>query len=442
MYSLLLAVIYLAFISLGLPDSLLGSAWPVMHHSFGVPVSYMGIVTVVISACTVVSSLLSDTMTHRFSTRVVTTVSVFLTAVGLIGFSFAGRFFMLLVFAVPYGLGAGAIDAALNNYVALYYNSRHMSWLHCFWGAGAIISPFIMSRALSLSTWNSGYRSVAFIQIAIGTVLLLTFPLWRVNKPAAQTGDGEKHVGLAEALKIRGVPFVLLAFFAYCAAETTAMGWASTFLVEVRHIAEERAAAFASLTFIGITVGRFLGGFLMDKLEDRKMILLGTSVAFCGVLCLLIPTERELVPLCGLVIIGFGYAPIYPCVIHSTPRQFRSGKLRRDHRHPDGQRLCRDDAHAPAVRHRGAGRGLRDHAAFSGRLSGVHGLHGRKDLPHHGKRRIRAFRTEAENSLSKNYICSTATEQRGSARGQDPPRSTITAVQKLDISSFWSEAVF
>ena len=216
MYSLLLALIYLAFISLGLPDSLLGAGWPAMYAELGVPVSYMGIVTMVISGGTILSSLLSDRLTRKFGARIVTVVSVFLTAAALFGFSFANKFWMLILFAVPYGLGAGAIDAALNNYVALHYKSRHMSWLHCFWGVGTIISPFVMSYALASSVWNNGYRIVGFIQLGIALVLLCTLPLWKVNKAAAVTE--QKSVGLIGALKIRGVPFLLLGFFAYCAA--------------------------------------------------------------------------------------------------------------------------------------------------------------------------------------------------------------------------------
>lgn len=179
MYSFLLALIYIAFISLGLPDSLLGSGWPVMHTELGVPVSFMGIVSMIISGGTIVSSLFSDKMTRKFGTRIVTVASVFLTVIALFGFSFSNRFWMLIVFAVPYGLGAGAIDAALNNYIALHYKAKHMSWLHCFWGVGTIVSPFIMSYALTNRTWNSGYRIVGFLQLIIAVLLLVTLPVWK-----------------------------------------------------------------------------------------------------------------------------------------------------------------------------------------------------------------------------------------------------------------------
>lgn len=320
MYTFLLALIYLAFISLGLPDSLLGSGWPVMHRDLNVPIAFMGIVSMVISGGTIVSSLMSDRLTRKLGTRIVTVASVFLTALALFGFSVSNQFWMLIVFAIPYGLGAGAIDAALNNYVALHYTSRHMSWLHCFWGVGTIISPFVMSYALTNSTWNYGYRTIAFIQLGIGLVLLATLPVWNVHQQNA--GDNAKSVGLLGALKIKGVPYLLIGFFAYCAAEATAMSWASTYLVEVKGIAAEQAARLASLFYIGITAGRFLSGFIMNKLGDRKMIILGTGILSCGIVLLMLPAGNPLVSLVGFITIGFGCAPIYPCIIHSTPYNF------------------------------------------------------------------------------------------------------------------------
>lgn len=320
MYTFLLVLIYIAFISLGLPDSLLGSGWPVIHNDLGVPISFMGIVSMVISGGTIVSSLFSDRLTRKLGTRMVTVISVFLTALALLGFSYSNQFWMLIAFAIPYGLGAGAIDAALNNYVALHYTSRHMSWLHCFWGVGTIVSPFVMSYALTNSSWNDGYRIVGLIQLGIGLLLLITLPVWKTNeRPAESTA---KSSGLIGVLKIKGVPFLLTGFFAYCAAEATTMYWASTYLVEVKGITTELAARFASLFYIGLTVGRFFGGFLMNKLGDRRMILLGTGILFCGIIALLIPIEAPIVSLAGFIIIGLGCAPIYPCIIHSTPDNF------------------------------------------------------------------------------------------------------------------------
>lgn len=320
MYSFLLALIYLAFISLGLPDSLLGAGWPVMHTELGVSVSFMGIISMVISGGTIVSSLLSDKLTHKFGTRAVTVASVFLTVAALFGFSFSGSFSMLIIFAVPYGLGAGAIDAALNNYVALHYKAKHMSWLHCFWGVGAIISPFIMSFALKSLNWNSGYRIVGFIQLAIALLLLVTLPVWKINKTES-TAD-TKRVGLTAALKIKGVPFLLIGFFAYCAAEATAMYWASTYFTEVKGISGDRAASFAALFYIGITLGRFASGFITERLGDRRMILLGTGILACGIMILLIPVQSYMTAFAAFLVIGFGCAPIYPCIIHSTPANF------------------------------------------------------------------------------------------------------------------------
>ena len=320
MYSFLLALIYLAFISLGLPDSLLGSGWPVMHAELGVSVSFMGIVSMVISGGTILSSLLSDRLTHRLGTRIVTVVSVFLTVVALFGFSISTRFWMLIAFAVPYGLGAGAIDAALNNYVALHYKAKHMSWLHCFWGVGTIVSPFIMGYALTHSTWNAGYRIVGLIQLAIAVLLLVTLPVWKIHADATETAG--RRVGLRAALRIKGVPFLLLGFFAYCSAETTTMQWASTYFVEVKHLPAEHAATLAALFYIGITAGRFLSGFLTEKLGDRGMIRLGAGVLACGIAALLLPVESYYLAFAAFLVIGLGCAPIYPCIIHSTPANF------------------------------------------------------------------------------------------------------------------------
>ncbi len=321
MYGLLLALIYLAFVSLGLPDSLLGAGWPAMHQEFGVPVPYMGIVSMVISGGTILSSLFSDALTRRLGTKWVTVISVFLTVAALFGFSFSTKFFALVLWAVPYGLGAGAVDAALNNYVALHYRARHMSWLHCFWGVGAIVSPFIMGYALTAGGWEEGYRIVGYLQLGIAALLLATLPVWNACA-SPKTEREKKRVGPVGALKIKGVPFLLLGFFAYCAAEATAMQWASTYFAEVKHISAEQAANFASLFYIGITAGRFLSGFLTERLGDRRMILIGACVLCCGVLVLFLPFEAYGAAVAAFLVIGFGCAPVYPCLIHSTPENF------------------------------------------------------------------------------------------------------------------------
>ncbi len=320
MYLLLLAVIYLTFISLGLPDSLLGSAWPTIHTAFDVPLSYMGFVSMIISGGTIVSSLLAERLNQKIGTRTLTTISVLLTAIALFGFSTTTAFYQLCLWGIPYGLGAGAIDASLNNYVALHYNSKHMSWLHCFWGVGTIISPYVMSYALTHTSWTSGYRSVSYIQFAIFAVLILALPLWKIHQTKQTEETSKKVLGLKGALKISGVPTILVGFMAYCAAESTAMLWASSFLEGVRGVTKNDAAAFGSLFFIGITIGRFLSGFISDKLGDSKMIRLGTGIALCGVLLIALPVTA--LSIVGFVVIGLGCAPVYPCIIHATPQHF------------------------------------------------------------------------------------------------------------------------
>lgn len=334
MYSLLLVIIYIAFISLGLPDSLVGSAWPVMHRDLQVPVSYMGIITMLISGGTILSSLLADRLTRKFGTGLVTAVSVFLTAAALFGFSISDSFLLLCLWAVPYGLGAGAVDASLNNYVALHYASRHMSWLHCFWGVGCSVSPYIMGYALTgHSSWSLGFRIVSVLQIILAAALFLSLPLWK--KAAAAKTDSSllpddtetgstagKPLSIARMLQIKGVPLVLATFWAYCALESTTGIWASSYLVQHRGIDAETAAMFASLFYLGITFGRFLCGFVADKLGDNRLIHIGTLTAIAGAALILLPLPIDLPALGGLIIIGLGCAPIYPSIIHSTPANF------------------------------------------------------------------------------------------------------------------------
>ncbi len=324
MVSLLIAVIYLAFISLGLPDSLLGSAWPVIYTEFGVPVSFAGIVSTIILCGTVVSSLMSDNLTKRFGAARVTCVSVLLTSLSLMGFALAPSYIFLCVFAVPYGLGAGAIDAALNNYVALHFSAKHMSWLHCFWGLGACISPYIMSYCIMGGSWRWGYGNVSAIQIVITVLLFASLPIWKI-KTASNTEEeivNPVALNVFQALKIRGVSSMLLAFFFYCSIEMTTMLWASTYLVEVRLLTPEIAAGFASLFYIGMTVGRFFSGFLTMKLSDKNLIRVGFGVLFVGIIMVVLPLKNDVLALSGLVVIGLGCAPVYPSIIHSTPDNF------------------------------------------------------------------------------------------------------------------------
>ena len=323
MYTLLLLLIYLAFISLGLPDSLLGSAWPVIHQELQVPLSYAGAVTMIVSFGTICSSLMSERLTKKLGVNIVTVCSVLLTAIALYGFSTASAFWMLCLWGTPYGLGAGAIDAALNNYVALHYNSRHMSWLHCFWGVGTIISPYIMSYALTTSVWQNGYRMVAFLQMGITVILLVTLPVWKVNRKAnEQKAEQAAVIGIRGALKIKGVPQLLLGFFSYCSLESTLLLWSSSYLVGAKGVTAQKAAAFASLFCIGITAGRFLSGLVTEKLGDYNLIRIGTGILLLGCIAMILPLKTDVAALGGLVVMGLGCAPVYPSIIHATPDNF------------------------------------------------------------------------------------------------------------------------
>ena len=323
MANLLLAVIYLAFISLGLPDSLLGSAWPSMYPLFNVPLSYAGIISLIIAFGTIVSSLLSDRLTRRFGAGRVTAVSVMTTALALLGFSLCRSFLPLCLLALPYGLGAGGVDAALNNYVAVHYESRHMNWLHCMWGIGASTGPYIMAYAIGLGRgWTGGYRSISIIQLLLSAMLIFTLPLWKGRK--SDPGESSSApMSFAQIFKIRGVPYVLLAFFCYCALEQTAMLWGSSYLVLHGGISPEEAAGFAGLFCLGLTFGRGLSGFISMKLSDSKMILSGMTVILLGLALIFIGRGLTLA---GLVLTGLGCAPIYPSIIHSTPAFFGADK--------------------------------------------------------------------------------------------------------------------
>lgn len=323
MIQLLLPIIYLAFISLGLPDSLLGSAWPSMYPLLGVPVSYAGILSMIISFGTIVSSLNSDRLTRALGAGKVTAISVGMTAAALFGFSISTQFWMLCLWAVPYGLGAGSMDAALNNYVALHYESRHMSWLHCMWGIGTMVSPMVMGRVLAGGgPWTAGYRYIALFQIALTAVLFLSLPLWQKRTgEAAEDGTAPQALSLGQVFRLPGAKEVMLCFFCYCALETTAGLWASSYLTLTRGVAADTAASFASLFYIGITAGRAACGFLTLKLSDTQMIRLGQGVLAVGVAALLVPGP-QLLALAGLVLVGVGCAPIYPSIIHATPDHF------------------------------------------------------------------------------------------------------------------------
>ena len=329
MGSLLLTLIYVCFISLGLPDSLLGSAWPVLHSEISVPVSFAGIISATITAGTILSSLFSDKLLRKFGAGLVTAVSVTATALCLFGFSISNQFWMLILWSIPFGLGAGGVDAILNNYVALHYKAQHMSWLHCMWGVGAAVSPYIMSFSLvKLENWSGGYLIVSVIQAVLSAIIFISIPLWKKGKTdnIDTTKQIEvKSLSFREIFAIKGAIPCFLMFFCYCALEVTASLWASTYLVENWEFSPETAAGYASMFYIGVTLGRFINGFLAMKLGDKFLIRMGTSIIAVGIALMFLPFHF-IFALIGFVVIGLGCAPIYPCIIHMTPNVFGADK--------------------------------------------------------------------------------------------------------------------
>ena len=327
MASLLLALIYICFISLGLPDSLLGSAWPVMHEQIHAPVSYAGIVSMAICVCTILSSLFSDKLLRKFGAGKVTAFSVALTALGLGGFSASDSFWELILYSVPYGLGAGGVDAILNNYVALHYKAQHMSWLHCMWGVGASISPFIMSFALaSVQKWNVGYFIVSGIQWLLFAAMLVSLPIWEKGTKKDETAQEQpQSLTFREIFSIKGAVPCFFTFFCYCSLELTTSLWASSYLVQKWSFTPDAAAGFASMFYLGVTFGRFANGFLAMKLSDHFLIRMGIGLITVGIALLFVPLHYVFA-LVGFVVIGLGCAPIYPCIIHMTPTVFGKDK--------------------------------------------------------------------------------------------------------------------
>ena len=322
MVSLLLAIIYLAFISLGLPDALLGSAWPVMHQELRVPLSWSGGVFMIIAVGTIVSSLLSDRLTRRLGAGKVTAISVAMTCAALFGFSFSRSYLALCLWAVPYGLGAGGVDAALNNYVALHYASRHMSWLHCMWGIGATLGPYIMGAALTGGyDWSMGYRVIGLLQLALTAALVLSLPLWKSAGGSGGGAERARALSLPEVVALPGAKAVMVCFFCYCALEQTVGLWASSYLVTVRAVDAVTAARYGSLFYLGITVGRAVSGFVTLRLNDSQMVRLGQGILVLGLVLVLLPLANSFA-LAGLIIIGLGCAPVYPSLIHATPAHF------------------------------------------------------------------------------------------------------------------------
>lgn len=322
MASLLIAVIYLIFVSLGLPDSLLGSAWPTMQKVFNVPSSYAGYISMFICFLTIISSLFSPKLIKKYETKRIVIVSISLSILGLLGFSIASSFWMIFVFAVPYGLGAGAIDAAVNYYVAEHYSSSVMNFLHCFYGVGAVISPNIMALALKYAKWNQGYSWTALLQFIILIICILSLPLWKQN----ENKDEEEKVesaGIIETLKVPGVILTLIAFYAYCGGEMTCFLWTPSYFAGAKQgLSSELIASFGSLIFGGLMLGRFISGFVSNKVGDRRLIRIGIIVELIGIVLVMLPSEGYIIAAIGFVIIGTGMGPIYPSIQHMAPTNF------------------------------------------------------------------------------------------------------------------------
>ena len=322
MISLLLAVIYLVFISLGLPDSLLGSGWPKMQVVFGVPSSYAGYISMTICFMTIISALLSPGMINRFHTKWIVISSIVLTILGLAGFSISHRYEMLFIFAIPYGLGAGAIDASVNHYVASNYSGSVINFLHCFYGVGAMISPYIMSLALKYAKWNEGYLWTAFVQTGILAIVIISLPLWKGNESEAEE-DRQESAGIRESIKVPGVLLTLIAFFAYCSGEATCFLWTPSYFAGTKSgLSDERIAAFGALIFGGLMLGRLISGFISNIFGDKKLIRVGIILEFIGIFMLFIPTQNYLIAAIGFVIIGTGMGPVYPAIQHMAPTNF------------------------------------------------------------------------------------------------------------------------
>lgn len=320
---ILLIIIYLSFIGLGLPDTMLGAAWPAMYRDLSAPIHYAGIISMITAAGSVVSSLMSARITRFAGTGVVTVSSVFLTAMALIGFSFSNNVVWLFILAIPLGLGAGSVDAVLNNYVALHFKARHMNWLHCFWGIGASIGPLIMSAQLKATgSWSQGYMTVGIIQLCIVIVLLATLPLWKRSKREQGDKHAENipHHSFRKIAQLPGVKQMLLGFFCYCTIEVVAGTWGTSFMVTVRNISPENAARWIGLYYIGITAGRFISGLFTLKINNLQLIRLGQIVILLGIVLMLLPYNASITT--GFMVFGLGCAPIFPSMLHETPRSF------------------------------------------------------------------------------------------------------------------------
>ena len=324
MSTILLIVIYIAFIGLGIPDSLFGTAWPAIYADFRLPISYASFVTVIISGGTIISSLLSARVIKRLGTSKVCFISTAMTAAALIGFSCSKSLWPMCLLAVPLGLGAGSIDTALNNYVSLHYSAMHMSFLHCFYGVGVTVSPLVLSLVISGEQgWRGGYRIAFLIQLCITMILLLALPLWKkVHKPVNDAQEPAiKVLPLKETLRIPGVKLMCLLFICSCAIELTCGGWGSTYLVEYKHMAAEKAAGIVMFYYMGMTIGRFLSGVLAARLNSWQIIRLGQYVLGAAILILLLPVPPVAAAL-ALFMVGLGNGPMFPNFNYLTPQNF------------------------------------------------------------------------------------------------------------------------
>lgn len=322
-----LVVIYVVFISLGLPDSLLGVAWPVLHGELNVPESFASLFSIIVGICTGGVSFISGSLIRKFGTARVTLASIFVTALGLVGISFAPNIVVMIIFSIILGYGAGAIDTGVNNFVSLHYNASHMNFLHCFWGVGVTVSPMIMSLFLDGETgsWRNGYRVVALLQVLIALSVIFVMKKWlNIEKNSQQETEGENEEstesGLSAILKMKGVLFSILSLGLYCSMEFICGTWGASYAVNVFGLAPSEAAKWVSLYYGGIMLGRLVSGFVATKLTDNKLIKVGIAFAFIGIAILLLPIGKA--SLVGLLVMGFGFGPIFPSVLHNIPERF------------------------------------------------------------------------------------------------------------------------
>lgn len=322
MATLLLIVIFIDFIGLGIPDSLFGAAWPAINSDFGLPISAANAVTVTMTVCSIISSLMSAKLTEKFSTSKIAAVSTALTAVGLFGFSISKNIYMMFFFTLFLGFGAGAIDAVLNNYVAVHYRASHMNFLHCFYGIGVTLSPYLMSLALKNRSWQSGYHLAFIIQLVISIIAFASLPLWQKNGRLSESSDKKSEKSsFAELIKLPGIKSTWLVFFGSCALEYVGGTWSSSFLVNSRGITVDRAALFVTVYYGGIAFGRFLSGIFSSKLKPQQIILIGTILIIPAIVLVSQPFIPNLIAV-GMFLIGLGNGPLYPNMVHLTPIRF------------------------------------------------------------------------------------------------------------------------